>query len=149
MQKISKLIATLLFIGYIPFLPGTAGSILAIPLYLLVKGNISVYIGVTLFLLILGFWSSNRACKEFSRIDPPQIVIDEFASLLLVYLFVPFSVKALVIGFLLFRVLDIIKLPFIKKLETLPGGYGIMLDDIAVALLANMILQVLHHLTII
>jgi len=144
MQKISKIIATLFFLGYSPLAPGTLASIAAVGVYLLVKGNTPLYTFLTLAFLILGFWSSGKASREFPQKDPPQIVIDEFSSLFIVYIFVHFSWKLLIIGFVLFRLFDILKIPAIKKLESLPSGYGIMLDDIAAAILANLVLQVLR-----
>ena len=144
MQKISKSIATLFFVGFSPIAPGTVASLLAIVVYLLVKDNIFIYFFLTIFLLILGFWSASLAKKDFPDKDPPQIVIDEFSSMLLVYFFIPFSPKFLIIGLILFRFFDISKIPPLKRLEALPAGFGIMLDDIAAAILTNLILQVLR-----
>src|SRR4030042_5335049 len=126
MQKISKPVATLFFIGYTPLAPGTLASLLAVGVYLIVRNNLSLYLFCTLFFLILGFWASSRAEGEFDRKDPQQIVIDEFASTMIVYIFIPFGIKFLVTGFLLYRIFDIFKIPPIKKIETLPGGYGQM-----------------------
>lgn len=143
MQKISKLIATVFYIGYSPVAPGTLASLAALPFCILLNADIFIYILVTTLLLISGFWSSGRAKEHFSGSDPRQVVIDEFSSMFLVFLFIPISVKFVITGFLLFRLLDIFKIPPIKKLESLPGGFGIMLDDMASAVLANLILQVL------
>jgi phosphatidylglycerophosphatase A len=148
MQKISKSVATLLFIGYVPNAPGTAASLAALGLYLLVKDSAFIHSFLTVFFLILGFWSTSTAEKDFSQKDPPEIVIDEFSAMLLAYLFVPFSPKLLVIGFILFRYFDISKILPIKKLEGLPSGAGIMLDDIAAAILTNLILQVLKFVIV-
>ena len=144
MQKIDKFISTLFFIGFCPVAPGTAASLLAVFVYFLVRSNVPLHFFLTVFFLALGFWSTSRAENNFSRKDPPQIVIDEFSSMLLVYLFIPFRLKFIIIGFLLFRFLDIFKIPPIKKLQTLPKGYGIMLDDIAAAILTNLVLQILR-----
>ena len=141
MRKISKLIATVFFIGYIPFGQGTAASLAALPIYILVRDNLILYFLLVVFSLAVGFWSSSVAEDSFQKKDPPQIVIDEFSSLFLVYLFIPFSLKFLVTGFLLYRVFDIFKIPPIKKIQRLPAGYGIMLDDMASAILTNLILQ--------
>ena len=99
MQKISKWVATLFFVGYFPLMPGTVASLLGVGLYLLVRNNTPLYLILTTVLLILGFWSASCAEKTFARKDPPQIVIDEFSSMFLVYLFVPFSAKFLITGF--------------------------------------------------
>ena len=146
MQKISKLFATVFYVGFVPVAPGTVASLLGVLLYLVVRNHPALYFSLTVILLAVGFWSSTVAEKNFSKKDPRQIIIDEFSSVLLVYLFIPFSLKFLIIGFLLFRFFDIVKIPPIKKLEALPGGLGIMLDDIAAAILANFILQVLRIL---
>ena len=143
MKKIAKAIATLFFIGYIPVAPGTIASAIAVFACAFLSRYPAAYIAVTIALLALGFWASSLAEREFGKKDPREIVIDEFSSVFIVYLFIPFTLKIAVIGFLLFRALDIFKLPPIKKLESLPKGRGIMLDDIAAAILANVILQIL------
>ena len=90
MQKLSKTIATLFFVGYSPFASGTVASILALPLYIFVSNKPLIYISLTLFLLIIGFWVSSHAEKDFPKKDPKEIVIDEFSSMLLVFIFIPF-----------------------------------------------------------
>jgi len=142
MKKIAKLVATLFYVGYVPLAPGTASSILALILCAFLKPYPEAYAAATCVFLIIGFWASHRAEEEFGKKDPREIVIDEFSSLFIVYLFIPFTLKTAVIGFLLFRALDIFKLPPIKKLQSLPKGWGIMLDDVASAILANLALQV-------
>ena len=148
MRKVSKYIATLFFIGFSPIAPGTLASLCALPFYYVLKGTSYVYFFLTLVFLVIGFWSSSVAEKEFKKKDPKEIVIDEFSSMLLVFLFVPKSIFLLIVGFLFFRLFDIFKIPAIKKLERLPKGYGIMLDDIAAAILTNVILQVLRFMPI-
>lgn len=143
MQKISKFIATVGFIGYCPIASGTAASLAALFLYILIRGNTLVYFSLTALFLAAGFWSSSKAARFFEGNDPSEIVIDEFSAMFLVFLFVPASPILLITGFLLFRFFDIFKPPPIRKLERLPGGLGIMLDDIASAVLTNLILQAL------
>ena len=143
MKKITKIVATLFFIGYLPVAQGTVASAAALSVCFFLSRYPAVYIAATFVLLALGFWASSYAESEFDKKDPREIVIDEFSSLFIVYLFIPFTLKIAIIGFILFRALDIFKLPPIKRLETLPGGWGIMLDDIAAAILTNLILQVL------
>jgi len=145
MQKIRKITATLFYIGYVPFAPGTVASLAALPIYYLARNNTPLHLALAGAFLAIGFWSSQKAKAIFGEDDPPQIVIDEFASMFLVYLFIPFNVRFLVIGFVLFRLFDILKLPPLKRLERLPGGFGIMLDDIACAVYTNIILQVLNY----
>ncbi|MFH1381127.1 MAG: phosphatidylglycerophosphatase A [Candidatus Omnitrophota bacterium] len=141
MQKIAKQIATLGGVGYFPAAPGTIASIIAVGIYLLIGKNSLLYFSIMPIALAIGFWASQASIKEFEVKDPPQVVIDEFSAMLLVYAFIPFKPAFIVAGFVLFRIFDIFKMPLIKKLEALPGGSGIMMDDIAAAVLTNLILQ--------
>lgn len=139
----AKQIATLGPIGYIPAAQGTVASLVAVGLYVLVKKYTFLYFSLTALLIALGFWSTHRALVFFSKRDPSQMVIDEFSAMMLTFIFVPLNIKFLVAGFALFRFFDIIKIPPVKRLERLRGGYGIMMDDIAAAIMSNLILQVL------
>jgi len=142
MRKIGKAIATLFFAGYFPVAPGTVASIIAVGLYLLVRQHTYLYNFLAVLFLVLGFWSAGIAKSNFKEKDPPHIVIDEFSAMFASYLFIPFSWKRLIIGFFLFRLFDIVKIPPLKRLESLPGARGIMLDDIAAAIITNVILQI-------
>jgi phosphatidylglycerophosphatase A len=142
MQRIRKTVATLFSIGYVPFAPGSIASLAGVAVYLLVRDYHALYYGIIPVCLVLGVWASSRAEKEFPVKDPPQIVIDEFASLFIVYLFIPFETGYVIGGFFLYRIFDILKPPPLRRLERIPGGYGIMLDDVAAAVLANMALRV-------
>ena len=102
------------------------------------------------FLLIagIGFFSAGRAEKIFGKKDPHEIVIDEVTGIFLAFFLIPLGVTNIVTGFILYRILDITK-PFpIRKLECLPGSYGIMADDLLCGLYTNLILQVFLKLNI-
>lgn len=148
MRKIYKYIATLFIIGYIPYAQGTIASALAAVFYILFKDSYFYYLSIAV-ILVVGFWSSERSADEFKVKDPPEIVIDEFSSMLLVNLFMPYSITRLITGFVLFRVFDILKTPPLRKLESLPKGSGIMMDDIGAAIYANLILQILSSFHIV
>lgn len=138
--------ATCFYIGYLPLMPGTWASLAALFVWYLLRNYHLLYVCLTLFLLILGFWISTKAEDKLGSKDPKEIVLDEFSSQLLVFIFIPFNLINLFLGFLLFRILDVFKLPPIKKLQYLPKGWGIMLDDIAVAIFVNLILQIRRFL---
>lgn len=145
LSRLSKIIATFFYVGYLPLIPGTFGSAAALLLYIFLKpGPLAQYAFLALF-LSLGFYFSGKAEKQFNSKDPKYIVIDEVAGMFLTLLFVPLDLRLLVIGFLLFRVLDTVKPYPADKLQNLSGSAGIMLDDIVAGLYANLILQFLSR----
>ncbi|MCX5715240.1 MAG: phosphatidylglycerophosphatase A [Candidatus Omnitrophica bacterium] len=146
-NSLIKGVVTFFGTGYLPFMPGTFASVVGIILYYILKDRLFVYIGVTAILLILGLWLGKEAEKIFGRKDPPQVVIDEVVGMLMSLVFLPFSVMLVVMGFLLFRILDTLK-PFpAGRIQDLHGGMGIMADDIVAGIYANIILQVVVRLT--
>lgn len=102
-----------------------------------------LYITFTIGLIALGVAISNDLAKVWGK-DPHQIVIDEYACLLVPLYFTTRRILPLVITFVLFRVFDIIKPPPLKKLEQYPGGWGIMLDDLGAAVYTTVIILALR-----
>lgn len=138
-QGLIKFIATFGGLGYSKIAPGTTGCLGAAVLYLLVRQNTTIYGIATAILLGLGFLVCGRAEDIFKLKDAKAIVIDEACGLLLALFLIPFSYSNLLIVFLLFRTIDIIK-PFpIRRVEGLTGSLGIMADDIIAALYTNAI----------
>ena len=142
-RSIFKLIATFFYIGEVPFAPGTAASFAGLLLYISLSGNPFAGSVVFAILLIFGFISSSAAERIFSRKDPPQVVIDEVCGIFIVFFGVPLHIISIILGFLVYRIFDIIKPPPAKVLERLKGGYGIMLDDLLCGFYANLILRIL------
>lgn len=142
---LSKIIATFFFLGYLPLIPGTFGSLAALLLIFFLKPGPLAQCGFLAAFLLLGLYFSGKAEKLFNSKDPKYIVIDEVAGMFLSFLFVAWDFKLLVIGFLLFRVLDTIKPYPADRLQNLKGSAGIMLDDIVAGLYANIILQFLSR----
>ncbi len=136
-------------IGYSPFAPGTAGSFLGLILFLPIQSISIAYAIPFLFLLSgLGVYAANIALPLFFKSkDPSEIVIDEIVAILFVLFMIPTSPVWWGAGFLLFRFFDI-KKPFgIRQFEKLPGGWGIMADDLIAALYTILILQSVNLLT--
>jgi len=142
-NSIAKIVATFCYVGYFPVASATVGSAIGIAIYCLVKNNVVAYCVTIAALFLLGTISADIYEKNIGKKDPREVIIDEVASVFLVYLFIPFSLRNLVMGFFLFRLFDVIKPPPIRKLEKLPGGLGIMSDDIVAAFYANILLQIL------
>lgn len=126
--------ATGLGLGMLPKAPGTFGTLLGLALAAIFPDNLYLVIAVTL----LGIWISQEAEKILVEHDSPKIVIDEIAG----YLIAAFNWHGyyLFAAFVLFRVFDIIKPTPIRQLQRLPGGIGVMADDLAAGLLTNLVL---------
>jgi phosphatidylglycerophosphatase A len=138
-----RLIALGLGLGYAPLAPGTAGSVLGLvlvwPLWKI--GGWPAVLAGTVVVVAVGTWAAHGTAAWLGRKDPGPVVVDEVAGQMLALLFVTPTVPALVAGFLLFRVLDIVK-PFpARQAEALPGGFGIMLDDLIAGAYANLALH--------
>jgi phosphatidylglycerophosphatase A len=119
-------------IGFVPFAPGTFGSIPGLLLALGLRAVAPWWAeGVAVVLLYLvGVWAAKQAEVHFGRIDPGPVVIDEVVGMLITTLFLPLSTLGWLAGFAAFRVCDVIK-PFpAGRAERLPGGGGVMTDDV-------------------
>jgi len=129
--------------GYCPFAPGTAGTVVGICFFwCFSKFSPLLYLITLLSFIFLSAWIAERAEKIFQQKDAPAIVIDEIAGFLVTMLWIPFTVITVGIGFLLFRLVDILK-PYPAGWidRNFSGGWGIVLDDVAAGIYANLILR--------
>jgi phosphatidylglycerophosphatase A len=138
----AKLVATGLGSGYSPVAPGTAGSLVGLLLFLPIAGRawpiqLAAVIGVT----ILGVLAGGRLATTLGAKDPGVVVIDEVAGQWITFLALPMTPLIAVAGFLLFRAMDIRKPWPARALERLPGGLGIMADDVAAGIYAHLLLR--------
>jgi phosphatidylglycerophosphatase A len=160
---LGRLIATGLFSGYAPIAPGTAGSLVGLLLYLILGfEEPAVILPCIIIMVPLGAYLSARtALSEGTRMtfiaarrksevhgtvetppDPSVVVIDEIVGMWIALALLPKSMPILVIAFIMFRVLDVVK-PFpVRNLERLPHGWGIMLDDVAAGIYTNVICRI-------
>jgi len=122
-------------------MPGTFASVAGLFLFYLLKGNCFAHILLTVALIILGILVSGAAEKIFNKKDAPYIVIDEVSGMLLSLIFIPYDIKLAIIAFVLFRIFDILKPYPIERVQNLPGGIGVMGDDILAGIYTNIILQ--------
>jgi len=146
--RLAVFIATVGYCGYFPIAPGTVGSAAGLVFYLIVWWAQSPLVEVSLILLLFaaGVWAGTTSERYFGGIDPAPIVLDEVVGMLITLAFIPVSLTGAVIGFLLFRVLDVIK-PFpAGRFEKLHGGLGVMADDAMAAVYANIVLRIIAYL---
>ena len=124
--------------GLAPKAPGTAGTLVAIPLYLFMQNmSLAVYLAITLVVTTLGIWFCSYSAKKLGVHDHPAIVIDEIAGFLITMTAVPAGWPWVVTGFILFRFFDAVKPWPISWLDRhVKGGVGIMIDDVAAGLVS-------------
>jgi len=136
-------LATGFYVGYIPFAPGTFGTLVGLP-FCLLFALISTKAAFVLTFIFIGIaiGIAHQAEKYLQKKDPGPIVIDEMAGILVTFWAIPFNAETAVMGFYIFRILDIAKPAPIRYLEKhLPGGAGIVLDDVLAGIFANLILR--------
>lgn len=134
------------FTGYIPFASGTFASLAASIIYFLIPGteNIIFLSAMILVFFFYGVYVSYKFENVYGK-DPAECTIDEVVGTWIALLNLPKSLLLVVISFFIWRALDIIK-PFpARKSENLPGGWGIMVDDVISALYTFLIMQILFH----
>jgi phosphatidylglycerophosphatase A len=143
MNRLALFIATCGYVGYVPLAPGTFGAAAGLLVFMAVRstGSIAVEIGTILVLLALGVWSGTVAEEHFGGVDPGPIVLDEVAGMLITLALLPVNVTGAIAAFLVFRVLDVLKPWPAGRLESLPGGTGVMADDTMVAIYGNLIMR--------
>lgn len=138
-----KLIATGLGIGYIRKGSGTvAAAVCALVWYLAQAGGYPAVITYVLTAVILfaGVWSSGVVERYWGK-DSSYVVIDEIAGMSISLLFLPVTIPVVLAAFLLFRFFDIVKPLYIRRTESLPGGWGVMMDDVAAGIYSNVLVQ--------
>jgi phosphatidylglycerophosphatase A len=131
--------------GLVPWAPGTAGTVAAIPLYLLLKPLPLVwYLSLLGVFLLIGIWACGKTARELNAHDPSAIVWDEFLGYLLTMAAAPPGWLWIFLGFVLFRMFDILKPWPIRELDRrVKGGPGVILDDLLAGAMAWAILQAL------
>ena len=146
------LAATLFGAGRSPYVPGTVGTLVAMPAAILAQRLLQPgwFLAAAVVLAILAVWAADVAAIEMARHDPGPVVIDEAAGLFVTLLFQPPGTRTApfyVLAFVLFRVMDIVKPPPARSAERLPGGWGIVTDDLIAGVYANLALRLLGWLS--
>ena len=149
--KLSWLIATFFGCGRMRPGPGTWAAAATVLLWYLISQVAGARIQIPLALLLaglavlVGIPAATRVARESGVSDPSFVVIDEVAGQMIALIAAPLRWKTLLAGFILFRAFDIVKPPPLRRLEKIPAGAGIMLDDVGAGLYALAILQAALH----
>ncbi|MBI5622847.1 MAG: phosphatidylglycerophosphatase A [Elusimicrobia bacterium] len=149
-ERVILLLATGCYISYIPVWilgsrkwsgAGLFGTIAAAPFWLLLPSQPFAYAAFLTAAVAAAVWVCGRAEKSFGRHDDPRIVLDEVVGLWTALAFLPKTLPVLGLGFLFFRLLDSVKLPPYSWFDRVPGGIGIVGDDIGAAVCANLLVR--------
>jgi phosphatidylglycerophosphatase A len=141
-RRAALVLATGFGSGYSPVAPGTAGSAVGVLLFLpLVHAPLRVQLAAVVVVYLLGVAASKVAAEVAGRKDPGIAVVDEIVGQWITYLALPFTPATALAGFVLFRVMDVVKPWPARQLEALPGGWGIMTDDVFAGIWANLALR--------
>ena len=144
MSRLGVFVATCGYLGYVPIAPGTFGSAAGLVVFMAVQstGSVTVELATIVILFAIGIWSGTVAEHHFGGVDPGPIVLDEVVGMLITLaLLPPVTLTGAIVGFLVFRVLDVVKPWPSNGFEKLPGGLGVMADDGMAAVYGNLVMR--------
>jgi phosphatidylglycerophosphatase A len=143
MRRLGLFIATCGYIGYVPLAPGTFGSLVGLGVFYALRstGSSAVELGAIVILFIIGIWSGTEAEHHLGGVDPGPVVLDEVVGMLITLALIPVNLTGAIVGFIVFRVLDVFKPWPSARLEALPGGLGVMADDGMAAIYGNLVMK--------
>ncbi|MFM8270091.1 MAG: phosphatidylglycerophosphatase A [Pseudomonadota bacterium] len=133
------------FVGYFPIAPGTAGSLAALILIWYLRSfSWIVLLFTAVALLVMGIWAAGETCQILKKKDASQVVMDEIVGMMITVIGLPLTPYWLLVGFFVFRILDIVKPSPAKYFdEKVAGGLGVMMDDVVAGIYGNIILQLM------
>ena len=138
----SYIFATGFGCGYIPKIPGTIGSLIAVLIYWFFPLDSILLLSASIILFVIGVPTAT-VVEQTEGKDSGKIVIDEITGQLLTFVYISYSATNIVYGFVLFRIFDIWKPYPINISQKLPNGWGVMIDDVIAALFANVTLRLI------
>jgi len=144
-MRLGLFIATCGYLGYVPVAPGTFGSAAGLVVLAAVRwsGSPALELTVIILLFAVGVWSANAAERHFGGIDPAPVILDEVVGMLITLAFLPVTITGAIVGFLLFRLFDVVKPWPANRLEALHGGLGVMADDAMAGVYGNVAMRLL------
>jgi phosphatidylglycerophosphatase A len=144
-MRLGLFISTCGYLGYVPVAPGTFGSAAGLAVFAAVRwsGSPALELAVIVLLFTVGVWSASAAEKHFGGVDPAPVILDEVVGMLITLAFIPVTVTGAIVGFLLFRLFDVVKPWPANRLEGLHGGLGVMADDAMAGVYGNVAMRLL------
>jgi phosphatidylglycerophosphatase A len=134
-------------VGWAPLAPGTVASALTVVVLWLVPFSRLALVVFFVAVTLIGTWAAEQAERMLGRKDPGAIVVDEVAGMSLSVLALPLTLPVLTVAFVLFRIFDVVKPTPARQAQALPGGLGVMVDDLVAGLYALVIVAALRALT--
>jgi phosphatidylglycerophosphatase A len=143
MKRVALVIATTGGAGLSPIAPGTAGSAVGVVVFWFTRAwPLGWQIALIVAVAGVGTWAAGVAAEHFKREDPREVVVDEVAGQLVTLVATGAGIYGMILGFFVFRALDIVKPWPANRFERLPGGLGIMADDLMAGVYGNLVLHV-------
>ena len=141
--KLAELIGTVVYVGRMPIVPGTWGSLVALLVWYIVKPAISapLFLLITGGIFFVGIATAEILIKAWDDTDPKAIVIDEWVGMWIALYLVPHDIKWGLIAFLFFRLFDILKPGPIQIMDDMHDAIGVMMDDVVAGILACLVTQ--------
>ena len=143
-------IGTVFYIGKLPLAPGTWASIFAVLCWYFLFQSVNHFVlpAISIFLFLIGGIASDTIVKHSKEHDPSRIVIDEWVGQWVALSMMPINIRTGVVAFVAFRIFDIIKLGPVRKMEKIPGGWGIMADDVMAGIMAYFVVLIFNAVII-
>jgi phosphatidylglycerophosphatase A len=139
---LEALVGSALFTGYSPIAPATVTSFfMLVPVYYLAPFPLWSSLAIVV-LFFVGVLVAGDLEKVWGK-DPRRVTIDEVVGTLITFFWLPVSIWGMLVGFFVWRFFDIVKLPFVNRSQDLPGGWGVMMDDVLAGILANLVMRLL------
>ena len=142
LKSTARLVSTFFYIGEFPVAPGTLASVAGVLIYIIVGGNLPLFLATTAVVTVLGFLFSGITEKALNRKDPGCIVIDEVAGIMIAFFMLPLEWPVIITAFFLFRAFDMFKIYPVNKFESLGGSVGVMMDDLFAGLYTNVTMHI-------
>ena len=125
-----QLASTFFYLGKLPIAPGSWASLGALLIWIFLPLSYTLQTILIILLFIIGIISSNKMIIEMNDHDPSEVVIDEVVGMCIALFMIPYNLGIYILAFFIFRIFDIFKPSFIYRIQSLPNGWGIMLDDV-------------------